>query len=227
MSSSPKKNRKNGSSTIRERTTCVDEMLVTLSMARCATEVRSGSAAAAGAAGAGPRVAACGAGPDCAGAAVVTSAERMRPVSTSPPTNPTLRKVRKTRSRFFMAIGAARPLTDFDLARGQRRQLGNGDGQHPVGKIGRDLILVDAFGELERAAKRAVAPFDLVIVHGAGAAGARFACSLDRQARVDDRELHLLARGPGHFGGDHVRRVGLVDVDRRGPGLVAVVGQAV
>jgi len=89
-----KKKRKNGSLANGEfgvRTICVDEMFVTLEMARCATPVRSGMAPLIGAAA---RAAGWG-----AVAAVVSAALRIRPVTTSPAKNAMVMKSAKTAIR--------------------------------------------------------------------------------------------------------------------------------
>ena len=82
---------------------------------------------------------------------------------------------------------------DFDLARRRRRHLGNGDRQHAVG---RSAVIrspsIDSANSKTRL-KRAVAALDLVVVHRVAGAGPGLAASLNRQPRVLDRELDLLA----------------------------------
>ena len=77
-------------------------MLVTLPMARCATSVRSGSPPA-GAGGRGARGLRLRL-PGGAGAADVSSAVRIRPVSTSPAMKPSVTKVATRKRRLSMTV---------------------------------------------------------------------------------------------------------------------------
>ena len=102
--------------------------------------------------------------------ATASSAVRIRPVSTRPATNPTTRKtvarVRRLSMDDTWATGRRSrvSLLHVNLARGRRRNLGQRDGQHSVGEIGRDVLDVNPVGELERARERSVAPLDLMEV---------------------------------------------------------------
>ena len=75
--------------------------------------------------------------------------------------------------------------------------------------------------------ERAVAALDLMEVEDRPPRRTRRSrAATDRQPRVLERELDLLAREPGQLGGDDVAVVGFVDVDRRRPGVGVVGGQA-
>src|SRR4051794_6794215 len=118
-------------------------MLVTLPIARWAMLVRSGSTGA-GVAAAARGCDACAWG---SVAAEVTSAVRIRPVSTSPAMRPKVTDVITTNKRLSMAISCGS--ADVDLARRRGRHLRDGDGQDAVAEIRGNALAVDAVGEFE------------------------------------------------------------------------------
>src|SRR5687768_10224118 len=195
-------------------------MLVTLEIARCAMLVRSGSPLG----GAGAARAACGSLSGGAGAAEVTFAVGIRPVSTTPAMRPSVTEVPTRKKRLSMTVFPERS-AHFDLARRRRFDLRNGDRQHTVGQVRRDAIAGDRLGELEDAPEAAVAALDLMVVDRVAGRRPGLAGALNRQTRVFDREVHLLAGQPGKLRGDDVSVAGLVHVNRRGPRIRLVARQ--
>ena len=181
-----------------------------------ATPVRSGSPPVDGRS----RRRAAGAGAGCASAGRgASSAVRMRPVRTSPAAKPS----DDARHHDGECVGAS---TGPRFRAVRRGSLGSVTVRTPSLRSAVTAVAVDG-RRTRTCARTAVAAFDLVEVAALRqpAADGR-AAAADRQPRVLDRELDLLARQPGHLGGDDVAVGGFVDVDRRRPGVGVLRGQA-
>src|SRR5439155_11805269 len=110
------------------------------------------------------------------------------------------------------------PLADVDAPRRAVARFRNGDGEDAVFQIGDDARDVDRLGQREPARKRPVSALDAVVLLARDVvARFRAARAANHDARFLRVNLDLIARQPGQFGGQHVLRRGLVQIDRRRP----------